>query len=113
VPRGRDQGCAGGGLQTAARDYPNLIVEERDVGDEGAPLSDDRFVAFGSFSGLGQLGDRARPLADRRSLLTRDPDAIEAAWQTLDGRELGKQPTVKAKSSRRSPPRRRTQQPRG
>jgi hypothetical protein len=38
-------------LRTAARDYSNLIVEERDVGDEGALLSDDRFVAFGSFPG--------------------------------------------------------------
>ena len=76
-------------LQTAARDYPNLIVEERDVGDEGALLSDDRFVAFGSFSWLGQLGDRARPLADRRSLITRDSQAIEATWQAFDGRELG------------------------
>ena len=100
-------------LQTVARDYPNLVVEERDVGDEGALLSDDRFVAYGSFSWLGQLGDRARPLADRRSLLTRDSQAIEATWQAFDGRELGAaQPTVKPKGSRRRPPRRRHQQPR-
>jgi hypothetical protein len=90
-------------LRSAAGDYPNLVVEELDLGDDGALLSDDRFVAFGSFPWLGQLGDGARPLADRRSLLTRASEAIEATWKAIDGRTPldGDQPPAAIKHSRR------------
>lgn len=73
-------------LRTTARDYPGLIVDEEDINDEGVLLSDARFVAYGAFPWLGQLGDRERLLTDTRSLLVLDPEAIDQAWARLDGR---------------------------
>ena len=61
------------GLRTAARDYPGLIIDERETRDEGVLISDDRFVANGAFPWLGQLGDRERSLTDARSLLGETP----------------------------------------
>lgn len=101
-------------LRAVARDYPNLVVDEQDLREEGALLSDDRFVAFGSFPWLGQLGDRERPLADRRSLLTRDPAAIEATWNACDGRLPGHhEPAARTTRSRRRRRRRPHQRPSG
>lgn len=101
-------------LRTTAGDYPNLVVEERDLGDAGALLSDDRFVALGSFHWLGHLGDRERPLADRRSLMTRAIEAIEATWEAFDGRTpRDGEPPAKAKHSRHRRRRRPRQRPAG
>jgi hypothetical protein len=98
-----EQGLAA--LRTTAGDYPGLIVDEQDVGYEGALLSDNRFVAFGAFPWLGQLGDRDRPLADRRSLLIRDTSAIDDVWNRVDGRTPAEASPQSASRTRR--PRRR------
>lgn len=98
-------------LRTTARDYPGLVIEEQDLGGEGALLSDDRFVAFGAFPWLGQLGDRERALTDTRSLLLRDPAAIDEAWTRLDGRTVDTEhsaaPLRKRRRGRRGDRRRR------
>jgi hypothetical protein len=97
-------------LHDAARDYPKLIVEEHDLGAAGALISDSRFVVFGAFPWLGQLGDRDRPLVDTRSLLTRDPEAINEEWVRLDSRTRGDHDRVPGPKRRR---RRRRGGPRG
>jgi len=73
-------------LRNDTGDYPGLVLEEQDLGDEGLLVSDDRFVAYGAFPWLGQLGDRERPLSDTRSLLVRDSEAANQEWERLDGR---------------------------
>lgn len=97
-------------LYDLTRDYPQLIVEERDLASQGALISDSRFVAFGAFPWLGQLGDRDRPIADTRSLLVRDPKAADEEWARLDGRTPGSSERVSTPNPRG---RRRRRRPRG
>lgn len=90
-------------LNTTARDYPNLVIEQRDLDKTGALLSDGHFVALGAYPWLGQLGDRDRPLTDTRSLLLDHSDVINETWTRLDGRA----PEQAAPQSRRRRSRRR------
>jgi len=91
-------------LKTTAGDYPNLIVEQRELTDTGALLSDDHFVALGAFPWLGQLGDRDRSLTDTRSLLVHDSELISETWTDLDGRTPGAAtPGVTRRRQRRKP----------
>jgi hypothetical protein len=100
-------------LRTVARDYPGLIVDEKEMKDEGALMSDDRFVAYGAFPWLGQLGDRERLLTDTRSLLVRDREANDEVWACLDGRPVnaGERPQ-KPRDRRHDRSRRRQRRPR-
>jgi hypothetical protein len=75
--------------EPAARDYPGRIVDQQDMSNESLLITDNRCVAYGAFPWLGPLGDRERPLTNTRSLLVRDPEAIDEAWARLDGRRPG------------------------
>jgi hypothetical protein len=74
-------------LLALAEDQPLLeLGPEPSEAAESVLLTDSRFAVLGSYPWFGLLGDAGRLLGDRRSLLTTDPDRIDALWESLDGR---------------------------
>jgi len=82
-------------LAGLAEGQPSLIIDSNlSDTNESALLSDDRFVALGTYPWLGFLGDANRVLGDRRSVLSSDPAKIDEVWDRLDGRPVSPRPTL-------------------
>jgi hypothetical protein len=73
-------------LRAVARDYPALEIELRDAEHDCVLLSDSRFLVLGAYPWLGQLGNADRPVGCQHSLLSTEPNRIEAEWHRFDAR---------------------------